>query len=98
MSQNSEETFYDGSTDIGGNAASRLAAFVERIENLEDEIKGAKEDQKEVYSEAKGVGFDTKILRKVIKRRKMDREKVMEEDAILECYETALDQLTMMME
>jgi uncharacterized protein (UPF0335 family) len=83
---------------IGGNAGARLKAFVERVVRLEEEKKELGEDVKEVYSEAKGVGFDTKILRKVVKRSQMDREKVVEEDDLIQCYEDALAGLQDMME
>jgi uncharacterized protein (UPF0335 family) len=83
---------------IGGNAGARLKSFVERIIRLEDEKKDLGEDIKDVYSEAKGVGFDTKILRKVVKREQMDREKVQEEDELIVTYEAALRGLKDMME
>ncbi len=83
---------------VGGNAGARLRSFVDRIIRLEDEKKSIGEDVKEVYSEAKGVGFDTKILRKVVKREQMDREKVTEEDELIATYEAALRNLSEMME
>lgn len=83
---------------IGGNSGERLKSFVERIIRLEDEKKAIAEDVKEVYSEAKGVGFDAKILRKVVKREQMDREKVQEEDELIQLYESALRNLNKMME
>lgn len=83
---------------IGGNAGARLKSFVERVVRLEEEKKALAEDIKDIYSEAKGVGFDTKILRKVVKRSQMDREKVQEEDSLIEMYENALAGLREMME
>lgn len=83
---------------VGGNAGARLKSFVERVIRLEEEKKELGEDVKEVYSEAKGVGFDTKILRKVVKRAQMDAEKRREEDELLEMYESALAGLQDMME
>lgn len=68
-------------------AHDQLKAFVERIERLEEEKKAIADDIREIYAEAKGNGFDTKILRMVIKRRKMDRAERDEQDALLELYE-----------
>lgn len=99
MPQAQTQSNDDEFMQIGGNAGARLKSFVERIENIEEEESHLREDKKEVYSEAKGVGFDTKILRKVIKRRKMEREKREEEDQLVELYEDTIDkQLKDMME
>ena len=72
-------------------AAERLHHFVSRVENLEDEKKALMDDIKEVYSEAKGEGYDTKIMRAVIRRRRMEAAERQEMDALLELYEKALD-------
>ena len=71
--------------------AAELRAFIERIERLEAEKQDAADAQKEVYAEAKGRGYDAKIIRKVIARRKRDRQDLAEEAAILEVYEAALE-------
>lgn len=71
--------------------AAELRAFIERIERLEAEKQDAADSQKEVYAEAKGRGYDAKIIRKVIARRKRDRADLAEEAAILEVYEAALE-------
>ena len=71
--------------------AAELRAFIERIERLEAEKQDASDGQKEVYAEAKGRGYDAKIIRKVIARRKRDRADLAEEAAILEVYEAALE-------
>jgi len=71
--------------------AAELRAFIERIERLEAEKQDAADGQKEVYAEVKGRGYDTKIIRKVIARRKRDRQDLAEEAAILEIYEAALE-------
>ena len=71
--------------------AAELRAFIERIERLEAEKQDAADSQKEVYAEAKGRGYDTKIIRKVIARRKRDRQDLAEEAAILEVYKAALE-------
>lgn len=77
-------------SDVGGIAADRLKSFVERIERLEEEKRGLQEDIKEVYAEAKGTGFDTKIIRQIIRLRKMDKADRQEQEAILELYKEAL--------
>ncbi|MFZ4530808.1 MAG: DUF2312 domain-containing protein [Alsobacter sp.] len=71
-------------------AADQLKAFIERIERLEDEKKALADDIKEVYGEAKGTGFDTKIMRKIISLRKKDHAERQEEEAIMELYLQAL--------
>ena len=73
-----------------GVAAEELKAFIERIERLEEEKKEIADDVKEVFAEAKGRGYDTKVMRKVIALRKRDADDVAEEDAILEMYKAAL--------
>lgn len=81
-----------------GVAGSRLLSFVERIERMEEEKKAAADDIKDIYAEAKGVGFDTKIIRKVVNRRKMEKERREEEDHLLDTYEHALENVNSMME
>lgn len=73
--------------------ASHLRAFIERIERLEEEKKALSDDIKDVYAEAKGNGFDVKIMRKIISIRKQDREKRREEEEILELYMRSLGML-----
>lgn len=67
-----------------------LKSFVERIERLEEEKKTVAEDIKEVYAEAKGVGYDVKILRKVVSARKKDAAEQQEEEAIFDLYWSSL--------
>jgi uncharacterized protein (UPF0335 family) len=74
-------------------AAEELRAFIERIERLEEEKKTIADDIKEVYGEAKGRGYDTKVLRKIISIRKQDANERAEMDAILELYLQALGML-----
>ncbi|MBI1416510.1 MAG: DUF2312 domain-containing protein [Limimaricola sp.] len=71
-------------------AAQELRQFVERYERLEAEKKDIADAQKEVMAEAKGRGYDTKVLRKVIALRKRDAEDIAEEEAILDLYKSAL--------
>jgi uncharacterized protein (UPF0335 family) len=70
-----------------------LRAFLERIEKLEEEKKALADDIKDVYLEAKGTGFDPKIIKKIISLRKMDKAKRDEEEAILDLYLAALGDL-----
>jgi uncharacterized protein (UPF0335 family) len=67
-------------------SAQRLKAFIQRIERLEEERKALGGDIREVFSEAKGGGFDTKIMRQVIKLRKMDKADRQEQDELLKVY------------
>ena len=76
--------------DVGGVAGQRLASFIERVERLEEEKTALMEDIKEVYAEAKGVGFDVKAIRKLVALRKMDTEKRHEMEAILDLYKSAV--------
>lgn len=71
-------------------AADQLQALIDRIERMETEKKSIADDIKEIYGEAKANGFDTKIMRKVIARRKRDKEEVQEEESILHLYLNAL--------
>ena len=80
----------DGVKDVGGVAGKRLLAFIERIERLEEEKAALAEDIKEVYAEAKGVGFDVKTIRKIIKIKNMDGEKRREEEQLLDLYKAAI--------
>lgn len=76
--------------DAQGVARDQLKSFIERIERLEEEKKTIADDIKDVYGEAKGTGFDTKILKKIISIRKQDKDERMEQEAILETYMIAL--------
>lgn len=80
----------DQSTDSYGVAAGELRQFIERFERLEQEKKDIADAQKEVMAEAKGRGYDTKVMRKVIALRKRDKDEIAEEEAVLEMYKSAL--------
>ena len=67
-----------------------LTAFIERIERLEEDKKTVSDEIKDVYAEAKGTGFDVKIMRKIVSIRKQDRDKRREEEEILGLYLKAL--------
>lgn len=71
-------------------AADRLRSFVDRVERLEEEQQTLATDKREVYAEAKGEGYDTKALRKIVSIRKMDRAERHEQEALLDLYLSAL--------
>lgn len=75
---------------LNGTAQGQLKSIIERIERLEVDKAEVAEDIKEVYAEARGNGFDVKILRKIIRARKQDATKRQEEEAILDLYMSAL--------
>lgn len=77
-------------SDAHGVARDQLRSFVERIERLEEEKKTIADDIKDVFGEAKSTGFDTKVLREVLKRRKQDKDERMEFEAVLDTYLAAL--------
>lgn len=88
-------------SEIGHNSGAmddpiqgdQLKSLVERIERLEEEKKTIADDIKEVYGEAKGNGYDVKILRKIVARRKRDADEVKEEEAIFDLYLSSLGML-----
>jgi uncharacterized protein (UPF0335 family) len=77
-------------SDAYAVTADELRQFIERYEQLESEKKDVTEQQKEVMAEAKGRGYDTKVIRKVIALRKRKPDDIAEEEAVLEMYKTAL--------
>jgi uncharacterized protein (UPF0335 family) len=74
-------------THIDKDSKEKLRSFVHRIETLAEEKDAIAEDIKELFAEAKGVGFDVKIIRQVIRRRKQDKADREQQDALLELYE-----------
>ena len=78
---------------LNSTAQGQLKSIIERIERLEVEKAEVAEQIKEVFAEAKGNGFDVKILRKVVRLRKQDRAKRQEDDAILDLYLSALGEI-----
>lgn len=76
--------------DVGGIAGDRLRSLIERVERLEEEKRSLAEDIKEVFAEAKGAGFDTKIMRQIIKLRRMDKDDLDEQETLLDIYKRAL--------
>ncbi|MEO6341361.1 MAG: DUF2312 domain-containing protein [Caulobacteraceae bacterium] len=78
-------------SDVLNQAAQgRLKSLIERIERLEEDKAVVANDLKEVFAEAKGDGFDTKILRKVVRLRKQDKAKRLEEEALIDLYLSAI--------
>ena len=76
--------------DVAGVTGDQLKSYIERIERLEEEKKALAEDVKEVYAEAKGNGFDTKIMRQLIRLRKMDASDRAEQEELLDLYKNAI--------
>ncbi len=74
----------------GEVSGTRLNQFAARIERLQDEQKAAGEDIRDIYAEAKSAGFDTKILRKIIARKKFSKEKLREEEELMSLYASAM--------
>lgn len=78
-------------TQVGGIDANRLRSLIERIERLEEEKKGISLDIRDIFAEAKSIGFDVKIMRAVLKLRKMNVADREEQEYLLETYRKALD-------
>ncbi len=74
-------------TEVAGN---RLLSIIERIEQLEEEIKALNEGKKEVMAEAKGEGYDVKVLREILKIRKLDRDERDEQESLIDLYMRAI--------
>jgi uncharacterized protein (UPF0335 family) len=83
----------DGSAGLDvvqAEAQGRLKSVIERIERLEEDKAGIAGDIKEVYAEAKGEGFDVKVIRKIVRLRKQDKVKREEEEALMDLYISAI--------
>lgn len=81
----------DAKNDVGGIAVDRLRSLVERVENLEGEKAGIAADIRDIFAEAKGAGFDVKVMRQILKLRKMNATDRDNQECILELYKKALD-------
>lgn len=79
-----------GETSDQGASALRLKSFIERVERLEEEKRNMTADIREVYSEARSSGYDTKIMRKVIALRRMDAAERQEQEALMQVYIDAI--------
>lgn len=76
--------------DTSTVAGERLRALLERIERLEEEKKGIAADIRDIYAEGKGSGFDVKIMRQIIRRRRMQQHERREQDELLDLYQAAI--------
>lgn len=83
-------------TETGHNsiAAERLNSIISRYERLDEEVKALKEDQKDILTEAKSAGFDVKVIKALLARRKKDSEELNEFEALIATYEKALGEFT----
>ena len=77
-------------TDTVGIAGERILSFIERVEHIDEEMKALTEGKKEVFSEAKGEGFDVKVLKEILKLRKQDENERDEQESLLDLYMRAM--------
>ncbi|MBV8443914.1 MAG: DUF2312 domain-containing protein [Hyphomicrobiales bacterium] len=77
-------------TDTAGIAGNRILSFIERVERIDEELKALTERKKEVFSEAKGEGFDVKVLKEILRMRKQDEDERDEQDSLLDLYLRAM--------
>jgi uncharacterized protein (UPF0335 family) len=78
-------------TDTVGIAGDRIRSLVERVEHIEEEIKAPNEGKKEIFAEAKGEGFDVKVLKEIIRLRKQDKDERDEQESLLDLYLSAME-------
>ncbi|WP_411269243.1 DUF2312 domain-containing protein [Sphingobium sp. SCG-1] len=83
-------TTKSSSESTGNVAADQLRLFIERVERLEEEKRGIADDIKDVYGEAKSTGYDTKVMKEIVKRRRMEGHALREFEGLLETYQCAL--------
>ena len=77
-------------TDTVGIAGERILSFIERVEQIDEELKALTEGKKEVFAEAKGEGFDVKVLKEILKLRKQDEDERDEQESLLDLYMRAM--------
>jgi uncharacterized protein (UPF0335 family) len=77
--------------DRVGISGDRIRSFIERIEHIDEEIKGLNEGKKETFAEAKAEGFDVKVLREIVRLRKLDREDREEHESLVDLYLRAME-------
>jgi uncharacterized protein (UPF0335 family) len=77
-------------TDTVGIPGNRILSFIERIEHIDEELKALNEGKKEVFFEAKGEGFDVKVLKEILRLRKQDQDERDEQDSLLDLYLRAI--------
>ena len=80
-----------GMTDTAGIPGDRICAFIERVERIDEEIKALNEGKKEVFTEAKGEGFDVKVLKEILRLRKQDKDERDEQESLLDLYLRAME-------
>jgi uncharacterized protein (UPF0335 family) len=78
-------------TDTPGIPGDRICNLIERIERIDEEIKALNEGKKEILSEAKGEGFDVKVLREILRLRKLDKGERDEQESLLDLYLRAME-------
>src|SRR6202020_1750001 len=78
-------------TNTAGIPGDRICSFIERVERIDEEIRALNEGKKEVFAEAKGEGFDVKVLREILRLRKQDKEDRDEQDSLLDLYLRAME-------
>ena len=76
--------------EVGGIASEHLRSYIDRIERLEEEKAGLAADIRDIYAEAKGNGFDSRTMRRIVSLRKLDQSERNEQDALLDLYRRAL--------
>lgn len=89
-SEEKDRSMNETTSNTGGVAGDRLRSFVERIERLEEEKKGIQDDIADIYKEAKGTGFEPRIIRQIVRLRKKAKEERQEEEELLQVYKAAL--------
>jgi uncharacterized protein (UPF0335 family) len=77
-------------TDTVGIAGNRILSFIESVEQIEEELKALTEGKKEVFAEAKGEGFDVKVLKEILRLRKQDKDERDEQESLLDLYLRAM--------
>jgi uncharacterized protein (UPF0335 family) len=83
----------EGHNGLDGISAEQLCGYVSRVERVQEEIDGLNDDKKEIFGEAKSLGFDVPTIKKVIQRRRKDRQELNEEDQLLTLYEDIINRL-----
>jgi uncharacterized protein (UPF0335 family) len=78
-------------TDTIGIPGDRIRSFIERLEHIDEEIKVLNEGKKEIFGEAKGQGFDVKVLKEILRLRKLDRDERDEHESLLDLYMRAME-------
>ena len=78
-------------TDTVGIPGDRIRSFIERIEHIDEEMKALNEGKKEIFSEAKGEGFDVKVLKEILRLRKQDKDERDEHESLLDLYLRAME-------